>query len=467
TRYAIIDIETTGGQPIKDKITEIAIVLHDGSKVLETYSTLINPERSIPEFITGITGINNEMVRNAPKFFEVAKHIVEMTENAVFVAHSVRFDYSFIQEEFSKLGYTFSKKQLCTVKLSRKLIPNLNSYGLDSIISYLDLKVENRHRALDDALATAKLFELLYKIDNAQGGEAIINQINQGVKISKLPPSISMDKIFETPEACGVYHFYNEKNEIVYVGKSINLRKRMMEHFSDRTAKGDKIQNQVTDFSYEVTGSELLSLLIESYEIKKYNPVINRAQKEKKLDWGIFLCKQLDSYHLLRVEKITKKNLKSADNQLLMSFSKMEYAKGKLNAIAKEHQLCLRMTSIDEKSSGPCFAYHLKQCLGACVGEENSASYNDRINDVIQESSKRLSGDFLIFDVGRNKDEQSVVVIKDGTLSALGYLNNDESYTSAEEIIDMIPKFKHLSDSDHIISTYLMKKNGTLKLMQF
>jgi len=159
--FAIIDVETTGGSAKKDKVIEFAVALHDGSKIVDTYETLIHPERHIPYYITGITGINNEMVRQAPRFFEVAKKIVELTENSIFVAHNAHFDYGFIREEFNALGYPFSKKYLDTVRLSRESFPGLRSYSLDSLIRYFGIKVSDRHRAMADVLATVKVFEYI------------------------------------------------------------------------------------------------------------------------------------------------------------------------------------------------------------------------------------------------------------------------------------------------------------------
>ena len=165
--YSIIDIETTGGSPKTEKITEIAVFLHDGTRVTDEFTSLVNPERSIPSFITEITGISNKMVAKAPKFYEIAKDIVELTNDRAFVAHNAPFDYSFICEEFRQLGYVYSRNMLCTVKLSRKMIPGLRSYSLGKLCSDLNIRIENRHRAKGDALATVKLFEMLLTLESA------------------------------------------------------------------------------------------------------------------------------------------------------------------------------------------------------------------------------------------------------------------------------------------------------------
>ena len=165
--YSIIDIETTGGNPKTEKITEIAVFLHDGTRITEEFSSLVNPERTIPSFITEITGISNKMVANAPRFYEIAKDIVELTNDRIFVAHNAPFDYGFICEEFRQLGYVYSRNLLCTVKLSRKIIPGLRSYSLGKLCYDLNIRIENRLRAKGNALATVKLFEMLLELESA------------------------------------------------------------------------------------------------------------------------------------------------------------------------------------------------------------------------------------------------------------------------------------------------------------
>ena len=226
--YAIIDIETTGGHHLKSKITEIAIVLHNGSQVVEKYSTLINPETPIPPFITKITGINDEMVKDAPKFQEVAKKIIELTDKCVFVAHNVSFDYSFVKESFRNLGYNFNRKTLCTVRLSRKLIPNEPSYSLGKLCHSLGITIKDRHRAMGDAEATAILFTKLIALDDKINDDFILQEVKQ----KTLPTKISQKQMDALPQAVGVYYFYEENDKVIYVGKSKNIKKRVETHFN-------------------------------------------------------------------------------------------------------------------------------------------------------------------------------------------------------------------------------------------
>ena len=222
--YAIIDIETTGLSPAIEKITEIAIYLHDGEKITDSYSTLINPERRISPYITQLTGITNEMVEDAPKFWEIAKDIITLTENRTFVAHNASFDYNFIRSEFKSLGYNFSRDRLCTVKLSRKIIPGFKSYSLGNLCNSLHIIVNDRHRAMGDAFATVKLFELLLTKDKSLGKKTNTKFYN-----------IEASKIASLPEEAGVYYFYNQQGDIIYIGKSKDIRARVFSHFNNET----------------------------------------------------------------------------------------------------------------------------------------------------------------------------------------------------------------------------------------
>ncbi|HMP30327.1 MAG TPA: exonuclease domain-containing protein, partial [Saprospiraceae bacterium] len=249
--YAVIDIETTGGLPKRDKITEIAIILYDGHKEVGSFTSLINPERSIPPEITRITGITSTMVQDAPKFYEIAKTIVEMTEGAIFVAHNVSFDYNFLREEFAHLGYTYSRKQLCTVKLARKAFPGLKSYALGALINHFGIEVNARHRAYDDTRATTIILDkILHKSDQS---ENVNHLINQGIRETRLPENFTVEDLHALPETPGVYYMYNNYHRVLYVGKSINIKKRIMQHFADNRRKTDRMLQEVKDIDYVET----------------------------------------------------------------------------------------------------------------------------------------------------------------------------------------------------------------------
>jgi DNA polymerase-3 subunit epsilon len=275
--FAIVDIETTGGSPLTEKITEIAIYIHNGEKIIDEFCTLINPEKEIPYYITNLTGISNAMVADAPKFFEVARKIVEITEGKVFIAHNVSFDYNFIKNEFKRLGYNYSRQQACTVQLSRKLIPGLASYSLGKLCSYLNIEVSGRHRAYGDAFATVKLFEQL--LGRCNPDDQVLDQIT-GFNNKGLHPNLDPGILENTPEDTGVYYFYNEQNELIYIGKSKNIRDRVLSHFRNYTTKkAIDMRNTTAGIDFEITGSELVALLKESHEIKVHKPIYNRSQR--------------------------------------------------------------------------------------------------------------------------------------------------------------------------------------------
>jgi DNA polymerase-3 subunit epsilon len=452
-RYAIVDIETTGGSPNQDRVTEIAIALHNGERIIDQFSTLINPERSIPWNITQLTGITNEMVANAPKFYEVAKDIVEMTAGAVFVAHNVRFDYGFLREEFQRLGYTYSRRQLCTVRLSRSAFPSLGRYNLDTLIRFLGIRVENRHRAMDDVLATVALFERIIAED---GGQHSVQQlVNHGIKESLLPQGITLELLHGLPEACGVYYLHNEQGEVVYVGKSINIKKRVMEHFADQTRKGAKIQQQVADVTYEITGSELAALLLESHEIKQLQPPINRAQRAVSYPFVIHTYRNQANYICLEIARVTAKTMDTLN--VAATFTKMASAKGHLEQLVREHQLCQRLCGLDSRPSGPCFYHQIGQCLGACAGEESPSAYNARTEAAIGHFGKALTGSFLLIEEGRHQGELAVVWVENGTYKGFGYMDADAP-ANASTALDCVQRYEHNKDTLGIIRNYMFSK---------
>ena len=453
-KYAIIDIETTGGRAASEKITEIAIVIHDGKTVIDEWETLVNPERAIPYNITQITGITNDMVEDAPKFFEVAKKIVEMTEGAIFVAHNVRFDYGFIREEFKRLGFTYMRKQLCTVRLSRKAFPGLRSYSLGNLISHFGIKVNDRHRAMADTKATVEILEKIFEKEKSE--EQILEMVNLGVKESKLPNNLTLEKLHNLPEETGVYYFHDPEGDIVYVGKSINIKKRVMEHFTAKTEKAAALQKYVFDISYEITGSELVALLFESHEIKRLLPPINRAQRRKNFPYVLFNYQNDAGYECLAIAKVKAREKKKLN--ILREFPNLNAAKGKLRGLIEDYELCQNFCNTDNTGS-PCFYYHLHKCHGACVGEESPEDYNKRVAKIVEAVKIDFDKDFFIIDKGRNNEEKSVILVEDGQYKGFGYVDLEEADRGVDVLRDAIKPFHHHPEIAKMIHTFLYKKN--------
>ncbi|NJL73821.1 MAG: GIY-YIG nuclease family protein [Saprospiraceae bacterium] len=463
-KYAIIDIETTGGKATRDRITEIAIVVHDGEKVIDQWETLVNPECYIPYGITQLTGITQDMVNRAPKFYEVAKTIVEKTEGAIFVAHNVRFDYSFVKEEFRRLGFTYTRKQLCTVRLSRQAFPGLRSYGLDSLIRHFNIHISSRHRAMGDTLATTEVFEKI--ISSEYGAKEVTSMINLGIKESLLPSNLSLEKIHELPETCGVYYFHDQHNQLAYIGKSINIQKRVAEHFADVSEKARKMQQQVYDVSYEETGSELVALLLESHEIKTKRPYLNQAQRVRYFPYVIHTFQNEQGYICFDVVQPNTKERKQLN--VLSEYSKVHHAKGKLNVLAKKLELCARYSGLEQTvAKKVCFNYHLKQCRGACGELESVEAYNERATLALGHLTNVFEEDMLLIDRGRSKDESAVILIENGEYQGFTYLDKNDTYTSLDNIKSSLPKrYESNPEVKRIIRRFLEEK-GKVRVVKF
>lgn len=452
--FSIIDIETTGGNATNNKIIEIAVVLHDGKKVLNKWESLINPESYIPSGITELTGINQSMVADAPKFHEIAKELIEITENTIFVAHNVRFDYSFIRSAFNDLGYIFTRKQLCTIQLSRKIFPALPSYGLSAISENLNLHNPDRHRAMGDAITTARLLEKIFLEVNAS--EIINDLVNLGIKESKLPNNLSINDIQSLPDACGVYYFKDEHGTIIYVGKSKNIQKRVASHFSDYTEKAAKLQRLVHEIDFEETGSELLSLILESYQIKTLMPEVNKAQRAKTYHFA--LCSYYNKQGYLCFNVKQKKDLKKSKNiEILSEYSKITIAKSRLAMQRQEFNLCDHLLEGDLLFGDPCFRYQLRQCHGACCQKESAELYNERAELAKSKLKKSLDGSYLILDQGRSKGEKSIIAIRNGQFYGYEFIEEDLFQDSILDWENYIKKKPENGEINIIISRYLAK----------
>ena len=442
--YAIIDIETTGGSYRLERITEIAVFIHDGTRIIDEYSSLINPERNIPYFITSLTGITNEMVEDAPKFYEVAKKIVEMTEGKVFVAHNARFDYSFIRQEFNMLGYNYKRPLLDTVALSRKLLPGHSSYSLGNLCNDLGIEINGRHRASGDAMATVRLLELLLERDRTlKSGSLIKNR-----KASKLHPAFDVSRIDDIPEEPGVYYFHNEEGEIIYVGKSRNLFQRVNTHLSNNTsARAMEMRSMTAGISWEPTGSELIALLLESTEIKKRKPLFNRAQRRTGYSWGIYSYTDDNGYIRFDCRNVSDKAVP------LALFNSRDNARGKLVQIISKYNLCQKLCGMYD-TDGPCFHHQVSLCRGACCGEEAPSEYNQRALMALDEFIFR-ERNFFIIDRGRESEERSAIKIVNGKYTGYGYFNINDVGFGLTALHDCIREAADNRDIQVIIKSYL------------
>lgn len=444
--YCIIDIETNGLNHSRGKITEIAIFKHDGKQVIDEYQTLINPEGPIPYDIQRLTGISNQMVESAPRFYEVAKEILEFTEDSIFVAHNVGFDYGFVQKEFKDLGYTFSRKKICTVKQSKLLLPGHRSYSLGKLCKELNIPIEARHRAWGDAKATVKLFEILLETDSELGlGKDKKEQLSK-----YLHPDLNLDKVLDAPKKTGIYYLHNDKGDVIYVGKSINIRTRLYNHLRQpKTQKAIRMHTEVADVSYEITGSELAALLIESDQIKRIQPKYNVALKRSNFPFGVRIEQDLFGYKHLLIEKI------NPQREYLTAFTTQAGAKKRLEYLCEEYGLCRGLAGLSKCSNG-CVSYGVGQCLGAALNEENSDDYNIRIEQAVK-TLNPINTSCLIIDKGPDQDTLWAFKLERNHFAGLGTF--DPLYSDAkDQILDCIKPIGDNPDSRHIIASYLTRK---------
>jgi DNA polymerase-3 subunit epsilon len=454
--YAVVDIETTGGSPDYEKITEIAIYIYDGEKITGQFSSLINPEKNIPYHITSLTGISNEMVADAPRFFEVAKEIVELTEDKIFVAHNVSFDYNFIKSEFKRLGYEYKRDKICTVKLSRKLIPGKRSYSLGRLCEELGIAIEDRHRATGDAKATVKLLDLLLKSKGAE--QSLIDEV-RGISARNLHPSFDLASLKKLPEEPGVYYFLDDRNDLIYIGKSRNLHQRVHSHFSGTKGKSAiKMRENIASVDFLTTGSELIALLLESDEIKKHKPRFNRALRRANPQWGLFQKTDQNGYICLDI-------IKHSDSESIpvCSFNNKQEAKEYLSEMVQNFNLCQKLCGLYE-SSGPCFHFEIRECRGACVGMEPPDLYNMRIMQALAKIRFQHQN-FLVLDKGRNDEERSVVKVENGKYIGFGYISA-ENISGIDSLHDCIKSYPDNKDSHMIINQYL-RQNKVIKILEF
>lgn len=443
--YAIVDVETTGGKFNEEGITEIAIYLFDGNTIVDQFSSLVNPLREIQPFVQRLTGINSKMLVNAPKFYEVAKRIVEITEGAVLVAHNAEFDYRIIRTEFKRLGFDFERQSLCTVDLAQKLIPDMPSYKLGKLVRSLGIPISDVHRAHGDAMATVELFKVLLEKDSEK--EIITAHLKTLNK--KQVPSKYHHIIDELPTETGVYYLHNKEGKILYIGKSKNIKKRVLTHLTNKSRKAEKIQKAIHSVTYELCGNECLALLKEQHEIKKNQPRLNHALKFRHFAMGIRLDRSTP-YHQLMIEQVRQ------EEDYLDVFKNKKEAEGRLRYWIEEHELCAQQTSFARRQSS-CFLHGVGKCKGACLGEEKCEAYNLRVQ-AVADSLLYPHENMLIIDKGKKVSEKSFIFIKEGTFQGFGYFQLNHQINTLAKIEARLLPIEDNRDTQAVIRSFLKKE---------
>lgn len=427
--FAIVDIETTGGFGVKNCITEIAIILHNGQQIEHKYTTLINPEAPINWYVQNMTGITNKMVANAPKFVDVASHIHNLLKDRIFIAHNVNFDYSFVKQHLQTEGYTIDLPKICTVKLSRKIFPGLPKYGLSSLSKHFNIENTARHRAIGDAQATAQLFEII--LANDKNGE--VAKLTKRRKAAQyLPPNITTNIIANLPSLPGVYYFYNNKQKVIYVGKAINLKKRVASHFANNKSSKQKqdFLKEVYNITHTNCSSDLAAMLLESIEIHKIWPKYNKSQKHYERQYGIFLFEDSLGYQRLAIDN-AKKVL-----QPLLTFSLLVEARNFLQQVCTENEI------------HPSLFFLSKEIV---THSHTTQQHNNKIKRIIEqiESTKKT---YLIHD-----GALTYILIEQGKFYGFGKIDNISTHLNSKSKLHSLKNIITAYPPNNTINTYLQQ----------
>lgn len=444
--YAIVDIETTGGNASGSRITEIAIIIHDGISVIDRWETLINPQKEIPVPIFALTGINNEMVSDAPIFDDIAYKVYELLNNRIFVAHNVNFDYSFVRHQLEESGFKWTARKLCTVRATRKIKPGLGSYSLGNLCRMLDITIEHRHRAGGDADATAILFSRLLEWDTENEIEKMLKKTAQD---QRLQPNLPPSDFEQLPEKPGVYYFYNEAKKVVYVGKAVNLKKRVASHFSGHkiTPQRQNFLRDIYGISFEVCATELMALLLECSEIKKLWPVHNKALKRFESKYGLYDYEARNGYRYLAVGKLTK------FQNSIQTFGNLYEGVNLLQSLSREfeidHRFCKYCVEGEKEGS---YKYD-------AVDLPDVEVHNQQIQNVIDFIIDNRPS-FAIVDKGRSADERSCIWVENGHFYGMGYISTDIGIEEPSEIKTYVTPYRSNDYIMQLINSFAMRYPG-------
>lgn len=438
--YAVLDIETTGGQFNKEGITEIAIYKFDGVEIVDQFISLVNPEIPIQPFVVKLTGINNAMLRQAPKFYEVAKRIIEITQGCVIVAHNAAFDYRVLKLEFDRLGYQFQKSTLCTVELSKVLLPDAKAYSLGKLVRSLGIPIADRHRASGDAMATLKLFKLLLDkdLDKQIVKEQIKNEIHKGIS-----PKL-FDILESLPTTIGIFYVHDTKGNIIYIGKSNNIRKKISQIFTADTKIAKRIQKEVYTITFEETGNELIALLKEREELLHNKPVLNTNQRKSPFLWGVYQEKNTLGFYTLKIHK------SDGRKNALQSFKNQKNALIFINDFFNQNEI------IEEVQNNLLSGNEIKY---------PTLLHNDLFTSLLEKEQAQWQHIIIVLK-GRNTSEKSAIVIENGLFKGYCFFDLNYQILNAEVLSKILIPLVHTKDVLNTIKYYLYTKKD-YKIISF
>ena len=424
----------------EEAITEIAIYRFDGREVTDRFISLINPEKKIDDFVVRLTGISNKMVRQAPKFYEVAKRIVEITEGCILVAHNAAFDYRILCLEFRRLGFDYQRRTICTVEMSQRLLPNEPSYSLGKLCRSLGIPLSDRHRANGDAMATVHLFKLLLDKDTEK--IALSEFVKQN--LSTLPIQL-LSLLDGLPNQLGVYYLYDKAGKLMLLSKSKNIYKRVNEHFTSSGKRDLFLRNHVGKVMYELTGTLLIASLKEAEELQM-QASLRKYKRKKSYPFALVCHKNKKGYHCLSVIP------RAGAKEPLAIFESQEEGLNMLFEMTERYGLCTKLNGFSQAHTY-CYNHSIGKCAGACMGDEAVEDYNRRVEEALAHYTL-VSRTFAIMDKGRTVHEKSVIFIEQGRLR--GYAFIALNYQLSRPILEKhLTPLTHNSEKVHLIEHYL------------
>ncbi|WP_298955457.1 exonuclease domain-containing protein [uncultured Nonlabens sp.] len=438
--YTIVDVETTGGKYNEEGITEVAIYKFDGHEIIDQFASLVNPEKEIQPFVVKLTGINNAMLKRAPKFYEIAKRIINITEGSTLVAHNAGFDHRMLRLEFDRLGYKFERPTLCTVELAQNLLPDQDSYNLGKLTRSLGIPLTDRHRATGDALATVQLFKLLLQKDI---NKDIISKSLKHFKPIKIEPNLKVI-VDSLPAVIGVFYVYDASRNIIFIGKSKNIKKRVTQLFTGSNRKSKEIQKKVAEITFEKTGSEIISILKEHIEVRKHRPVYNGKIKRNNFSHGLYIYYDTDQVPHFYIKSVVK------DVNHIITFSSSRSGNSFLEKLENKYGRSIKVRKLIPDDSRK----NIDQNTSVT---ESLEVLNKTVSDIITTYSLKGTSKILV-DRGRETSERSVILIENGRVTGYAFVNLRIQMTDIKMLKSLLTPVEDHGQVLHLVATYMRHK---------
>lgn len=448
-----LDLETTGTSPVYGRIIDIGIIRVDNGKITKVYEKLVNPERGLDPFISQMTGIRAEHLAEAPNFESIKEEVLELLADSVLVAHNVRFDYGFLRQEFKRFDISFTSKHFCSVKLARHLYPSLKRHNLDAIIDQFGIICKRRHRAYDDAKVIWDFYQIA---KNSTDPDIFEKAVNMALRKPSVPMHISENDLDKLPESPGVYIFYGKDESPLYIGKSINIKDRVLSHFSNDylSATDLHISQEIESIKTIPTAGELGALLLESTLVKKYQPLYNRMLRYARKMIIITRAQDKNGYFTAQVKEVESIDIADAE-KLIGVFKSMKQMQEHLYLLAKNFKLCTKLLGLD-KVRKRCFYYDLGMCYGACLQKELNIKYNVRFEEAFYKykiKQWKFEGPILIKEVG---DSEEAFVVDKWCLMGSAKSTDEFENLSKEYLFDL--------DTYKILTKFILSPTRNLSI---